>query len=83
MVVTSNHVKLLQIEICTLLIGAFQVASGKESTYSAGDAGSIPGLGRCPGGNGNLLQNSCLRNPVDKEPGGLWGHGVAKELDVI
>ena len=59
--------------------------SGKESTYNAGDAGSIPGLGRCPGGNGSLLQYSCLRNPVDKKPGRLWGRGGggAKELDVI
>ena len=30
-----------------------------------GDAGSTPGLGRSPGGNGNLLQYSCLGNPMD------------------
>ena len=36
----------------------------KESACSAGDPGSIPGLGRSPGeGNGNPLQNSCLGNP--------------------
>ena len=30
------------------------------------DAGSIPELGRSPGeGNGNLLQYSCLENPMD------------------
>ena len=30
---------------------------GRESTYNAGDPGSIPGLGRSPGeGNGNPLQ---------------------------
>ena len=35
------------------------------------DAGSIPGLGRSPGGggNGNPLQYSCLGNPIDK---GAW-----------
>ena len=34
--------------------------------------GSIPGLGRSPGGgNGNLLQYSCLGNPMDRELGGL------------
>ena len=34
------------------------------------DAGSIPGSGKCPrGGNGNLLQYSCLGNPV---AGGAW-----------
>ena len=40
--------------------------NGKESICSAGDAGSIPGLGRSPGkGNGNPLQYSCLENPMD------------------
>ena len=35
--------------------------SSKESTYYAGDVGSIPGLGRSPGGgSGNPLQYSCL-----------------------
>ena len=32
--------------------------------------GSVPGLGRSPGGgHGNLLQNSCLENPLDR---GAW-----------
>ena len=40
--------------------------SGKEITCQTGDVGSIPGLGRSPGGgNGNALQYSCLRNPMD------------------
>ena len=44
--------------------------SGKESFCSAGDAGSIPGSGRCPGGeNGNPLQYSCLENPIDRSHG--------------
>ena len=54
--------------------------SGKESACSEGDtgeAGSIPGSGRCPGeGNGSPLQYSCLKNPMD---GGAWRatvHGV-------
>ena len=46
------------------------------------DAGLIFGSGRFPGvGNGNLLQYSCLGNPVDR---GAWQatvHGVA-ELDM-
>ena len=38
----------------------------KASAYSAGDPGSIPGMGRSPGeGNGNSLQYSCLENPTD------------------
>ena len=32
------------------------------------EAGSIPGLGRCPGGrHGNPLQYSSLENPTDRE----------------
>ena len=51
----------------------------KKSACSAGDPNSIPGSGRSPGeGNGNLFQNSCLANPMDR---GAWQatvHGVAK-----
>ena len=43
---------------------------GKESTCNAGDPGSIPGLGRSPGGGkGHQLQCSCLENPMDR---GAW-----------
>ena len=39
-------------------------SDGKESTSSVGELGSIPGLGRSPGGGqGNPLQYSCLDNP--------------------
>ena len=45
----------------------------KNTPVYAGDArdsASIPGSGRSPGvGNGNLLENSCLVNPMD---GGAW-----------
>ena len=35
-----------------------------------GDLGSIPGLGRCPGGgHGNPLQYICLENPKSR---GAW-----------
>ena len=44
------------------------------------DVGSIPGLGRSPGGgHGNPLQYSCLENPKDR---GVWlatVHSVAKK----
>ena len=40
----------------------------KASASNAGDPGSIPRSGRCPGeGNGNPLQYSCLENPKDGE----------------
>jgi len=43
-------------------------SDGKESVCNAGDLGSIPGLGRSPGGgHGNPHQYSCLENPVDGE----------------
>ena len=51
----------------------------KESVCNARDPGSIPGWGRSPGeGNGNPLQYSCLKNPMD---GGAWlatVYGVAR-----
>ena len=54
--------------------------SRKESTCNAGDAGSIPGSGRCPGErNGNPLQCSCLGNPMDRGAYSPWG---CKELDI-
>ena len=47
--------------------------SGKESACNTGDLrdpGSIPGLGRSPGGgHGTPLQYSCLENPMDR---GAW-----------
>ena len=52
---------------------------GKESACSAGDPGSIPGLGRSPGeGNGNPLQYACLENPMGR--GAWWStvHGVTR-----
>ena len=37
---------------------------GKESACNAGELGSIPELGRSPGGgHGSPLQHSCLKNP--------------------
>ena len=58
----------------------FPSSSGvNNSPANAGDVGSIPGLGRSLGEvNGNLLQYSCLGNPVDREPGGLQTMGSQK-----
>ena len=43
-------------------------SDGKVSVYNVGDLGSIPGSGRFPGEeNGNILQYSCLENPMDGE----------------
>ena len=63
--------KLIPGIICSL--GASQVVLVVENPpVNAGnlDAGSIPRLGRSTGGgNGNLLQYSCLGNPMDR---GTW-----------
>ena len=52
---------------------------GKESAYQAGDMGdvrSIRGMGRSSGeGNGNPLQYSCLKNPIDRGDCGLQTMG--------
>ena len=67
---------------CALLVTHLGFPGGsddKESACNAGDAGSIPGLGRSPGeGNGDPLHCFCLKNPMD---GGAWWatvHGVTK-----
>ena len=53
--------------------------AGKESTCNVEDLGSIPGLGRSPGGgHGNPLQNSCLENPQGQESGRLQSVGLQK-----
>ena len=66
------------------LLGASQVTlviktPPANASENLRDAGSIPGLGRSPGGrNGNPLQYSCLENPMDR---GAWQstvHRVAK-----
>ena len=43
------------------------VKNPPASTGDVGDLGLIPGLGRSPGEeNGNLLQYSCLKNPMEQ-----------------
>ena len=54
----------------------------KNPPANAGDAGSIPGLGRSPGGgNCNPLQYACWKNTMDRgawQATAHWGH---KESD--
>ena len=68
-----------QISCCQGFPGGWD---GKESTCNVGDLGSIPGLGRPPGGgHGSPLQYSCLENPHGQRSlAGYspWGH---KALD--
>ena len=62
---------------CLALWASRVVLVAKNRPANAGDLrdeGLIPGLGRSPGGgNGNPLQYSCLRNPMDRR---AWGNAV-------
>ena len=56
---------------------ALVVKNPPASAGDAGNSGSVPGLGRSPGG-GDSNQYSCLENPTDR---GAWTtvvHRVAK-----
>ena len=56
-----------------------KVKNSPASAEDLRDMGSIPGLGRSPGGGqGSPLQYLCLENPIDR---GVWWatvHGIAK-----
>ena len=60
-----------------LTVASYLVLVAKNPPANAGDirdVGSILGLGRSPGEiNGNLLQYSCLENPMDR---GVWWAAV-------
>ena len=59
------------------LLGFSSGSDSKESACNIGDSGLIPGSGRSPGGgHNNLLQFSCLENPMDR---GAWQATVHKE----
>ena len=48
----------------------FSIGSAvKNSPANARDADLIPGSGRSPGGGKDVLQYSCLENPMDR---GVW-----------
>ena len=63
-------------------VGSLVVLLVKNLPPSAGDTrdlGLIPGLGRSLGeGNGNLLQYSCLENPMDREAWWATVHEITK-----
>ena len=58
------------IKIYIYIEGFTHSSVSKEAACNAGDLGLIPGSGRSSGEeNGNLLQYSCLENPIDR---GAW-----------
>ena len=63
----------------TYILGFPGGSDCKESTCNAGDLGSIPGLGRSPGGgHGNPLQYSCLENSRDSGAWRATDHGISR-----
>ena len=65
--------------VCVYIYDFSGGSDGKESSYSVGNLGSIPRLGRSPGGgHGYPLQFSHLENSMHR--GAWWAtvHGVAK-----
>ena len=61
---------LININVDTVIEDFPGGSDSKASAYNEGDLGLIPGSGRFPGeGNGNPLQYSCLKNPMDR---GAW-----------
>ena len=63
---TQFYTKLCEVYLLMVIIIPGSVV---KNLSKAGDADSIPGLGRSSEGNGNPLQHSCLENPMD---GGAW-----------
>ena len=72
------------------ITGAFHKVAGsvdfpsgsmvKNPLAKAGDMGSVLGSRRFSGeGNGNLLKDSCLENPMDRRARRATVHGVATE----
>ena len=58
---------------------ALEVKNPPANAGDVRDAGSIPRLGRSPGGgNSNPLQYSCLKTPWTEEPGGLQSMGLQR-----
>ena len=63
--------------------GGSVVKNAPANAGDAGNVGSIPGFGRCPGErNGNPLQYSCLGNPMDRETWWATVLGVTKKSDM-
>ena len=67
-----------------ILLGFSGGSVVKNLPATAGDSGSISGLGRSPGGgNGNPLQSSCLENSMDRGAGWATVYGVAKSWTLV
>ena len=62
-----------------MALGFLGGSDRKESACSAGDLGSLPELGRSPGGgNGHPFEYSYLENPMDRGAWWVTVHRVTK-----
>ena len=76
---SSGYIMKRKISWQSGFFGASLVTVSKESACNAGDPGLTPGSGRSPGeGNGNPLQYSGLKNPMDRRARWATFHDVAK-----
>ena len=61
------------------LLGGSVIKNPSASARDTREAGLVLGWGRSPGvGNGNLLQYSCLENPMGRGAWGVTVHGFTK-----
>ena len=86
-VAESDTTERLSLSLHIYFLSIYRFPGGsvvKNPQAKAGDAGSVIGLGRSSGGgNGNPLQESCLRNPMDRRVWWAVVHTiVAKESGV-
>ena len=80
--IKKNYIYIYTLNIYIGFPGGSVVKNPPANSGDAGDLGSIPGSGRSPGeGNGDPLQYSCLRNPMDRGTWWVTIHGVTKESD--
>ena len=71
--------RMLELSVQEFKTTMAQRLSGKESVCNTGDAGSVPGLGRCPLEE-NMTTHSSItawRTPWTEKPGGVTVHRVA------
>ena len=72
----------MHVGTCTYKWASLILLVVKNTPANAGDTGSVPGLGRFPGGgHGNPLQYSFLENLMDREAWQGYSPGC-KELDI-
>ena len=76
---TQFYIKLCKVYLLMVII---ILGSVVKNLSKAGDADSVPVLGRSPEGNGNPLQYFCLENPMDSGPWWATVHGGRKKSDM-